>query len=145
MSSRGSDTTAMRHHAVSPTPSTSELRKFGLLVGGAFMLLGVVAFLRHKPIALSGALAALGGALTTFGAVAPASLAAFYRGWMRLALMLSTLTTPLFMAVMYFGVLWPTGFVMRLFRKHSTDGSGTATFWVSRPPGERASVLERPF
>jgi hypothetical protein len=68
---------------------------------------------------------------------APAMLAPMARLWMRLALALSKVMTPVIMAVIFFGSVLPTGFLMRLFGKdplrlkwHKKE----ATYWIARTP-----------
>jgi hypothetical protein len=68
---------------------------------------------------------------------APATLAPLARSWMRLALALSKVTTPVIMAVIFFGSVLPTGLLMRLFGKdplrlkwHKKE----ATYWIVRAP-----------
>ena len=64
-----------------------ELRKFGLLVGGVFALLGVILLLRHRPAApyffIAGAL------LILPGLIAPRVLKPVYIVWMSLAIMVT--------------------------------------------------------
>jgi cell division protein FtsW (lipid II flippase) len=69
--------------------------------------------------------------------LAPGTLAPMARLWMRLALALSKVMTPVIMAVIFFGSVLPTGFLMRLFGKdplrlkwHEKD----ATYWIARTP-----------
>jgi hypothetical protein len=59
--------------------------------------------------------AAAGFAIVTL--FAPAVLAPLNRLWMRLAIALSKVTTPVVMAVLFFGTVLPTGLVMRLLGK----------------------------
>jgi hypothetical protein len=73
---------------------------------------------------------------------APAALAPLARLWMRLALLLSKVMTPVIMAVIFFGSVLPTGLLMRLFGKdplrlkwHKKD----ATYWIARTPEGPAS------
>ena len=57
----------------------------------------------------------LGIVLVLAGLVVPRLLGKVYAGWMGFALVLSKVTTPIFMGVIYFVVLTPTGFLMRMF------------------------------
>ena len=63
----------------------------------------------------------------------PARLGPVYRAWMGLALLISKVTTPIFLAIVYFLVIAPVGLLMRLFgrnplRHKPEDGS----WWLSR-------------
>jgi hypothetical protein len=94
--------------------SKAELRKFGLTLGPAFVVLGTVARWRGHPIA-STVLWTLGAALVAGGAAVPAALAPVHRAWMGLAAALSKVTTPIFLGVVYFGIFTPVGIVKRAF------------------------------
>jgi hypothetical protein len=56
----------------------------------------------------------VGGALALWGLIAPASLGPLYRGWMRFGLVLSRVTTPLVLGIVFFGIFAPIALVMRL-------------------------------
>jgi hypothetical protein len=132
-------------HAPAGAPLRRELRGFAWSVGGAFVLLAVVASWRGRA---SPALAcgSVGAALWLAGALAPARLAPVYRAWMRLALAISAVTTPLLMGVVYFGVLTPLAFVTRLLGWRTFGvPRDAATAWVDRPPDARRSDLRRQF
>src|SRR5262249_34271547 len=110
----------------------AEARKFGVTVGGVALLFALISRWRGHDLTPL-VLGSFGAALVLLGLVAPATLGPIYRGWMRLGLVLSKVTTPIFMAVVYFVVLTPTGWLMRAFGKHplrprAVDGS----YWVAR-------------
>jgi len=66
---------------------------------------------------------------------------------MGFALLLSRVTTPVFLGIVYFLILTPTGGIMRLLgknpiRRRLSDGS----FWVQRPGGEgQRGTMEHQF
>jgi hypothetical protein len=65
---------------------------------------------------------------------------------MGLALLISKVTTPIFMSVVFFLVITPTGLLMRLIGKRLMRSDPTApTFWHDRPEGTRRGDLERQF
>lgn len=123
--------------------TASEGRRFAFPVGGAFLLLALVLWWRERT-ALMWIAAAAGTSLALSGALVPARLGPIYRGWMRLAQVISKVTTPIFMAVVYFGVFTPFGWLMRLFGGrpivHRVEGHG---YWRSRT--DRESDLRRQF
>ena len=90
------------------------LRSFGLLVGGIW---GVIALwpmvFRHEPPRLwaLGLMAALVG----LGLVAPAALRHPYRGWMALGHALGYVNSRILLSLVFYLVVTPMGFVMRLF------------------------------
>ena len=62
----------------------------------------------------------------------PGKLGPVYRGWMRMALAISKVTTPIFMGIVYFVVLTPTGLLMKLFgRRPMTHELKDGGFWYS--------------
>ena len=124
-------------------PSKRELRDFGLLVGGAFLAIAAFALWRDRLAVVTGTLGALGALLMAAGALIPSGLAVPYRVWMQFAVLLSKVTTPIFMAVVYFVVLTPIGLVMRAFGKDSLRTRTRGSRWVIRSGA--ASSLERQF
>lgn len=123
----------------------AEGRKFGLTVGIAFLVLsGLLHFWRHKETAAALA-SGLGALLVVAALVLPARLGPLQRAWMGLAHAISKLTTPIFMGIVFFLVITPTGLLMRLFRRRTLahrerDGG----FWVAPASGGR-SDLKRQF
>jgi uncharacterized membrane protein len=112
--------------------TASEGRKFGLTVGIAFLVLAGLARWRGKETA-STILAILGTILILAGLVLPRHLGPVQRAWMGIAHAISKVTTPIFLAVIYFVVIAPAGFVLRLFgHKPLSPPRDAATYWVTR-------------
>ena len=132
-------------HIDTTRPRTArELRSFAFTVGGAFVALAVLFAWRGRPAAVPCAVA--GVALLVAGALAPARLGSTYRAWMRLAELMSRVTTPVFMAVVYFGVLTPIALVRRLAGRRTLGTPRSApTGWVRRAPGATRSDMTRQF
>jgi hypothetical protein len=125
--------------------TTSEGRKFGLLVGGAFLLLGALLWRRGWVVG-AWIPAALGGMLLLAGLTIPTRLGPVYRGWMAFALVISKVTTPLFMGLIYFLVLTPSGLIARLFGHRPLEHTqGVANYWQSRPAGTGRGKMEHQF
>ena len=125
--------------------STAELRRFGLLVGGAFATFAAIAWWRGRHITAT-VLAVPAVLLIAGGLIVPSRMGPVYRAWMWLALTLSKVTTPIFMGVIYFLVITPIGVIRRAAGRNSLKRAGTGgTYWVTRPAGERRSSLERQF
>jgi hypothetical protein len=125
--------------------SPREGRKFGLTVGAAFLTLATVLWWRER----SGApvFGTIGILLILAGVLIPSHLGPLQRAWMGLAHLISRVTTPVFMGVVYFGVLTPIALLRRAFGRNSLvarDHGGS--YWVTRDPGDRArSDMERQF
>lgn len=95
----------------------AEGRKFALTVGAAFLLIALVIWWRRgEGIALM-VIGGVGGALTFAGLVIPGHLTQVQRAWMGLAMLLSRVTTPILMGVIYFLVITPIGVLQRRFGK----------------------------
>ncbi len=123
----------------------AEGRKFGFLVGGAFLVLGALLWRRghHSGGPVS---AVAGGLLLLAGLVAPMHLGPVYRAWMGLAGVISRVTTPVFMSIMYFLVLTPAGLLGRLFgHRPLSPPPGAATYWRTRAPGARRGDMDHQF
>jgi len=129
-------------HQVAPF-TREEGRKFGVTVGIAFMVLaGVLRW--HDKITVSFVLGGIGIALLLAGLLIPGQLRPVYRAWMGFALLLSKVTTPIFMGIIYFILFLITGLLRRMLGTNQllpveTNGS----YWVAR---ERTRAnLERQF
>jgi hypothetical protein len=129
------------------TSETSKLRKFGLTVGGAFLLLGVIRGYFHAGYFATGLLA-VGGALFVFGLVLPNALGPVEKGWMKMATALAYVNTRIILTVLFYLVFTPVGLVMRLVRdplnRKLRDGS--PSYWIKREEKSSSPMLyERQF
>jgi saxitoxin biosynthesis operon SxtJ-like protein len=125
--------------------SPGEGRRFGRVVGIAFLVVAAVAFWRGR-ILPAQIFAGVGAALVLLGLVLPAALLPVQRVWMGLALAISKVTTPIFLGIVYFGVIAPIGLVRRLGGENlARRARGKASFWVSRQPGHEKNDMERQF
>jgi len=116
--------------------SAAEGRRFGLSVGGMFLVLGAVLWWRGH--ATAPVPAALGALLVVAALVAPTRLGPFEHGWMRLGAALSRITTPIVLAIAYFGVIAPTGVVLRLARRNPIARPRLqSSRWIPREAGAR--------
>ena len=120
--------------------SRGEARRFGLLIGATFAVLGAVQWWRGRP-SFALVLGALGAVLLLLGVMLPGALVPVRRLWMGMATGISKVTTPIFMGVVYFGVLTPVGVVRRLVGSSPlVSRSSGASRWVAR--GSRARAPE---
>ena len=96
------------------TVEASQLRSFGLLVGGIFAIIGV------WPLLLRGDTPRLwilivSGILIVSALLLPSILKPIYLVWMRLGAILGWVNTRIILAIGFFLVFSPMGWVMRLF------------------------------
>jgi len=99
--------------AVHDRLTSVEGRRFGLTLGSAFLAFATIALWRGRPNAAV-LLGSIGLALAIAGILIPTRLAPGERAWMALARAISFVTTPIVMAVMYFGIITPVGLLRRL-------------------------------
>lgn len=125
--------------------SPREGRKFGLTVGAAFLVLAALLWWRGRPAAPW--FGGLGATLALAGLLIPARLGPVQRAWMGLAHLLSRVTTPVFMSLVYFLVLTPIGLIMRAFGRNPMSAkSHGGSFWALRLGAqEQRSSMERQF
>ena len=122
-------------------------RFFGLTFFVVFLIIALLPLLSRgsvRPVALGLALAFLAVSL-----VAPAVLGPLNRLWLKFGALLHRITSPIILGVMFFGVITPIGFLMRLagkdllrmkFDPHSTS------YWIRRePPGPEKTSPKRQF
>lgn len=124
--------------------SASEGRKFAFTVGAAFAVLGAVVWWRGLTTAAQ-VFGGLAGLLLVLGTVVPSKLGPVQRAWMGLALLISKVTTPIFMGVVYFVVVTPISLGMGVFGKRPLRVRPAASYWKERPEGARRSDLTRQF
>ncbi|MCG8469342.1 MAG: SxtJ family membrane protein [Gemmatimonadetes bacterium] len=121
----------------------TELRKFGIQVGIAFGILGGIFLWRahQTPATVLGGIA---GFLITFGVVYPPVLGPVERFWMALARVLSKVTTPIFMGIVYFVVLGPVGLVRRTVGshplRHVAEGD---SYWANRSEAPKSDLTRQ--
>jgi saxitoxin biosynthesis operon SxtJ-like protein len=97
-----------------PIPNNKTLRSFGLLVGGAWGIIGLlpVVFRREPPRLWALALMAV---LVGLGLLFPKALRQPYRDWMALGHALGFVNSRILLSLVFYLVVTPMGFAMRLF------------------------------
>ena len=130
-----------------PSPSRAELRRFGIATGIALVgLLGLLLpWLLKRPLPRWPW--ALGALLVVAAMISPNALRIIHVPWMRLALLLNRITTPIIAGAIFFLVILPVGWIMRrvgndpMARRFDRDApSYRVPSRVSHPSG-----MERPF
>ena len=122
-----------REPSHSEVPALPSDRSFGLMFAALFALTQAVRLTRGK--GLIPAAVVLGGVFLTLALACPRTLHPLNRAWMGLAKCLNTLVTPVFLGILYFGVLTPIG----LFRKatgvdplQARLDKSAASYWKKR-------------
>lgn len=85
--------------------------------------------------------------LAILGVIVPKALRPVYKNWMRFGLLLSKITTPIILGVVFFGVLLPMALVMKIMKRDPLARSlidDAASYRVeSKVPDKQH--LEKPF
>jgi hypothetical protein len=129
--------------AVESFRETSD-RTFGLVAGAALVILELVRYLRGRD--LQSWVIVLAGLLVLLAAVRPRLLRGPKRGWLFLGLLLGRVVNPIVLAVLFFAVITPAGWLMRFFggdpmRIRNTED--VSTYWIQRT--EPASNMQDQF
>jgi hypothetical protein len=106
----------MTQHEI-PELDRKGLREFGLVTGAIIAGLFGLFFPWILDVAIPYWPWAVGGILALWALIVPDTLRRVYRVWMRFALILSRITTPLIMGLVYCLVITPVAFIMRIAGK----------------------------
>jgi hypothetical protein len=117
---------------ISARLSPAEGRRFAFTVGGVFLLLAAIGVWRgrsHQALVFGG----LGTILMLAGLIIPGRLGPVLRAWLGLGHLMSKVTAPVFLGLVYFAVLTPIGVLMRLFGRRPLERpAGASSWWVDR-------------
>lgn len=119
-----------------------EGRKFAFTLAAAFGVLAALLWWRQHPT-VSSVLALVAGAFAAGGLLVPGKLGPVYRAWMGLALAISKVTTPIFMAVVYFLVITPIAFLRRTIGGNPLRAHRGASGWVDRRQQPRGDLTRQ--
>lgn len=116
-----------------------QLREFGWLVGGVFVIIGFWPLLvRGEPLRLWAL--GPGAALMIVGTLLPAVLAPIFKGWMWIGHVLGWINTRILLGLVFYGMVTPIGIVFRLMGKDAMRLVGqeaSSTYRVIRKPRPR--------
>ncbi|MBZ5609643.1 MAG: hypothetical protein LAP38_15385 [Acidobacteriia bacterium] len=122
-------------------------RTFGVVFAVFFALLGLAPLRTHHSIrwwALAVSLVFLALAV-----LRPAWLHPFNRLWTQLGLLLGRVVSPIVMGLLFFLVVTPVGFLLRLLGKDPlrlAPDPGASTYWIERrPPGPPPETMANQF
>ncbi len=123
------------------------LREFGLTTGAIVIVLfgGVLPWLFGFAYPVWPWV--VGAILGLWSLAAPATLNPIYHLWMRIGLLLSRITTPLIMGLVFFVIIVPAGMLMRIFGKDPMARSLDNKIKSYRVASRNASKdhMEKPF
>lgn len=123
----------MSSPAPSPSRTPAELRRFGLTVGGIFLLLALVSWYRGHvyPPRVMGVVGTL---LVVPGLLVPRALGPVERAWMGMAAVLGAINTRIILTLVYMVVVTPIAWIRRLGGDplDRTLGTDTPSHWIKR-------------
>ena len=121
----------------------SSNRSFGLVFAVVFALVAFLPLFHGGAVRLWSVVVALAFALVAF--LAPQILAPLNRLWLKLGLLLHKVVNPIVLGIMFYGVVTPTGLLMRLVGKDPLRlkrDPAAASYWIDRePPGPKPESL----
>jgi saxitoxin biosynthesis operon SxtJ-like protein len=132
-----------------PTQYSSD-RAFGCTVGTILMVIGVTkAFVSGTTSWFVCLILSSGALLLLLAIVAPSRLSTLNRLWSKVGTAIANVVNPIILALLFFLVVTPMAFVMRMFRKRplrlAADRTA-ATYWIEREPAaSEASSMRRQF
>ena len=122
-------------------PLTSrDLRKFGILVGGVFLILYALIFLTDGSEILKWIFLILGGSLFLGGLVIPDSLKRVYLVWMTGALILGWIMSRVILTILFFLILTPIALIAKVSGKKFLDlnfRDSKSSYWILRDPAKK--------
>ena len=137
----------MNNPAVIPELDKKGLRQFGLSTGAIVAVLFGLFFPWVFNVGFPLWPWILFAVLASWALVAPLSMNPVYRGWMRIGMLISKVTTPIILGAAFFFAVVPMGIVMKLGRrdplKRKFDDDLTTYRVESINPTK--DTLERPF
>ena len=126
--------------------TVGELRKFGLSVGGVFLLIGGLSFYLEKEFYLIPTI--IGAILFVFGLILPESLKAVFYWWMKFAEKISIVSTFILLAISFFIVMLPIGILLKLIRKDVLSlklDRSAKSYWISASDDQREERYTTPY
>lgn len=114
-------------------------REFGLIVGGVLVLVAARWLWLGKFMSAATVMLPLGIGLILCGILFPRVLVLPNKAWMKLALALSLVTSPIIFGIVFFGVLTPVGAIKRAFGWDPLHRRGKQqySYWHAYSPRQR--------
>ena len=129
------------------TPQGSSNRTLGLTFAGVFLIIALYPWVFGRPLRLWGV--AVAAVFLLLGLALPNVLGPLNKVWTRFGLLLHKITSPIVLGLMFFVVVTPVGFVMRLAGRDPLSlkrNPQSSTYWVDRvPPGPKPDSLPNQF
>jgi hypothetical protein len=125
----------------------SSNRSFGVVFAVVFTIVGLLPLLSGGAVRVWALVVA--AAFAVFALAFPAALAPLNRIWLKFGLLLHRVVNPIMLGIMFYGVITPTGLIMRAFGKDPLRlrfEKDADTYWIVRtPPGPAPDSLRDQF
>jgi len=124
-----------------------QARKTCFVVGAVLAALCAWSAFRHHPLR-AGIFAVAAALLALIGLAIPSWARAFHTGWMKFAETLGWINSRIILGVLYFGILSPLGWLLRLTGRDPLvrRGPSRESYWVPRmKPRQDREQFERLF
>ena len=121
-------------------------RNFGLVVGLAFLVIGIAPLRHGRPVRLWSLI--LSGVLLLLALIRPALLRSLNRVWMRFGRLLGRITNPVLTALLFLLVFTPAAIILRLLGKDPLRRAldpRADTYWEPRGPSSIESSMANEF
>jgi hypothetical protein len=126
---------------------SSSDRAFGFVFAAVFAIVAAWPLISGGGVRWGSAAVAFAFALAALAI--PTALAPLNRAWARLGSLLHAIVSPVVLAIIFYGVVWPTALVMRSRRRDTLRlkfDHDAATYWIDRvPPGPPPGSFRDPF
>ena len=108
-------------------------RNFGIFFFTVFLVLGVY-FLFQKTVILSFTFILISSIFLTLALMKPLKLTYLNKLWMKFGLLLGNIIAPIVMGIVYFGVVTPTGLLLRLIGKDilMLKKNKNSSYWLNK-------------
>lgn len=139
----------MDGHTASYTekPKSSSNRSFGFVFSAFFLIVALLPLASGIGPRLWALVASL--AFAAIALVLPVVLTPLNRVWTLIGAVLHKVVSPISLGILFFGVVTPTGFFMRIFGKDSLRlklDKNASTYWIERtPPGPTNESFKNQF
>ena len=133
---------------INRNPTQRELLIFCLLLGLFTGLVGLLTYFRWDSPAVAWGIWIGGGIITLLNFTVPPLRRVFYLTWMCVTFPIGWTISHTILAILYYGILTPTGLIMRLFRFDLMSRnlrSGRDTYWEKYYPAANPKRYFRQF
>jgi len=126
----------LRHDIVTIKQTESDLRKFGVMVGGAIVLLSALAYWKSLwTVNIVLIVSAVGWLLVAMGALFPLRLKFIHKYWMAFAILLGSVVSRVILFILFFLIVTPLSILARVFGKKffvSHKDANRDSCWIPR-------------